>query len=91
MGIGQLYLVGPNDLGGVEIYRFGSSGEPLAETSDIRFHHIPWSNFEEKDGLDEGALAAGVLRPRFLSLDENIALTRVERGGATCLATSGIT
>lgn len=81
VGIGQLYLVVPNDLEGVEIYRFGSAGDQLAETPDIRFHHIPWSNFAEKDGLDEEALAAGVLQPRFLSLDENIARTSIERGG----------
>ena len=66
----------------LEIYRIGGAGAPKpAASNEVRFHQLHWSDFTEKTGLEEEALAAGVLQPFFLDADENIALTTPQRGG----------
>ena len=76
----HLALVGA--ISALEIYRIGGEGEPKpVESNEVRFHQLHWSAFTEKTGLEEEALAAGILQPFFLDADENIALTTPQRGG----------
>ena len=66
----------------LEIYRIGGAGAPKpAASNEVRFYQLHWSDFTEKTGLDEEALAGGILQPFFLYADENIALTTSQRGG----------
>ena len=67
--------------GGLEVFRIGGEGEPGPDQPGVNFHQLQWSEFKEKEGFDEEAFAAGILRPFFLHPDENIALTSLARGG----------
>ena len=68
----------------LEIFRIGGENfPPPPEASDpaVAFTLVPWSDFLEKDGFDDEAFAAGTLRPLFLTPEDNIALTSLNRGG----------
>ncbi len=70
--------------GALEIYRIGGEDlPPPPEASDpaVQFHRVPWGDFLEMDGFDEEAFAQGILRPLFLTPEDNIALTSLSRGG----------
>ena len=69
------------EAGGLEIFRIGGEAEPRPDQPGMVFHQLQWSNFAEQFGLDQEALGQGILRPRFLSMEENIARTALERGG----------
>ena len=68
----------------LDIYRIGGENlppPPEAENPSVNFYRVPWSDFIEKDGFDEAAFAEGILRPLFLTPEDNIALTSIVRGG----------
>ena len=70
--------------GALEIFRIGGENfPPPPEASDpaVTFTPVPWSDFLEKDGFDDGAFAEGILRPLFLTPEDNIALTSLSRAG----------
>ena len=71
--------------GALEIFRIGGENlPPPPEASDpsVTFTPVPWSDFLEKDGFDDEAFAAeDILRPLFLTPEDNIALTSLTRGG----------
>ena len=70
--------------GALEIFRIGGENfPPPPEASDpaVTFTPVPWSDFLEKDGFDDGAFAESILRPLFLTPEDNIALTSLSRGG----------
>ena len=73
--------------GGLEVFRIGGEGEPVPDQPGVNFHQLQWSDFKEKEGFDEEAFAAGILRPFFLHPDENIALTSLARGGGLLVNT----
>ena len=86
-GLLQGALVGV--AGGVDVFRIGGTDEPVPEQPGVEFHQLQWADFEEMAGLDEEALAAGILRPIFLTPDKNIALTSVARGGGPWVQVTG--
>ena len=86
-GLVQGALVGV--AGGVDVFRIGGTDEPVPEQPGVEFHQLQWADFEEMAGLDEEALAAGILRPIFLTPDKNIALTSVARGGGPWVQVTG--
>jgi len=65
----------------LEIYRIGKADESRVDQPGVSYHHLPWSDFVEKQGLDEEAFAQDVLRPLFMAAGENIANTSLARGG----------
>ena len=71
--------------GALEIFRIGGENlPPPPEASDpsVTFTPVPWSDFLEKDGFDDEAFAEeDILRPLFLTPEDNIALTSLTRGG----------
>ena len=70
--------------GALEIFRIGGENfPPPPEASDpaVTFTPVPWSDFLGKDGFDDGAFAEGILRPLFLTPEDNIALTSLSRAG----------
>ncbi|MXX37461.1 MAG: hypothetical protein F4Z85_05180 [Gemmatimonadetes bacterium] len=70
--------------GALEIFRIGGENfPPPPEASDpaVTFTPVPWSDFIEKDGFDDEAFAEDILRPLFLTPEDNIALTSLIRGG----------
>lgn len=75
----------PGRSGALEIFRIGGENlPPPPEASDpsVTFTPVPWSDFLEKDGFDDGAFAEeDILRPLFLTPEDNIALTSLTRGG----------
>jgi hypothetical protein len=78
------YLVLAGDASALEIFRIGGKDLPRPpEASDptVEFHQLSWSDFQERDGFNEEAFAEGILRPLQLSLEDNIALTSISRGG----------
>lgn len=76
--------------GAVEIYRLGGEDVPRPTQAGVHFHQLSWSDFEEEQSLDAGALAAGVLRPIFLTPATNIALTSADRRGGPYVRVSGV-
>jgi len=78
-GLAHLALSG--GAGALEIFRIGGADQPRPDQPGVEFHQLQWSDFAEKEGLDEEAFAAGVLRPLFLDPGKNIALTSLARGG----------
>ena len=84
--IAALALAMPADRSGaLEIFRIGGENlPPPPEASDpsVTFTPVPWSDFLEKDGFDDEAFAEeDILRPLFLTPEDNIALTSLTRGG----------
>ncbi len=75
-GMAELALAGGT--AALDIYRVGGEGEPRPAVGT--FHQLSWDQLSSMEGLDAQALAAGVLRPYFLTPDQNIALTSVARG-----------
>ncbi len=71
--------------GALEIFRIGGENlPPPPEASDpsVTFTPVPWSDFLEKDGFDDEVFAEeDILRPLFLTPEDNIALTSLTRGG----------
>ena len=70
--------------GALEIFRIGGENfPPRPEASDpaVTFTSMPWSDFLAKDGFDDDAFSDNVLRPLFLTPEDNIALTSLSRGG----------
>ncbi|MDE2734884.1 MAG: gliding motility-associated C-terminal domain-containing protein [Gemmatimonadota bacterium] len=71
--------------GALEIFRIGGENlppPPEASDSSVTFTPVPWSDFLEKDGFDDEAFAEeDILRPLFLTPEDNIALTSLTRGG----------
>ncbi|MSR82170.1 MAG: hypothetical protein EXS58_04500 [Candidatus Latescibacteria bacterium] len=65
----------------LEVFRIGGASEPPPNQPGVNFHQLQWSDFAEKEGLDEEVFAMGVLQPLFLAPEENIALASVDRGG----------
>ena len=65
----------------LEVYRIGGADKPRVELPEVNYHQLQWSDFTEQQGLDEEALARGVLRPLFMNAGENIARTSLARGG----------
>ena len=62
--------------GALEIFRIGGENlPPPPEASDpaVTFTPVPWSDFIEKDGFDDEAFAEDILRPLFLTPEDNIA------------------
>ena len=78
---GLVHLALAGGVGALEVYRIGGADQPRPEGSGINFHQLQWGDFEEREGLEEDALAAGVVRPFFLNPDDDIARTSVIRGG----------
>jgi hypothetical protein len=76
--------------GAVEIYRIGGEDLPRPSEAGVNFHQLSWSDFEEEQSLDTEALAAGMLRPIFLTPATNIALTSPERNGGPYVRVSGV-
>ena len=76
--------------GAVEIYRLGGEDVPRPSQAGVNFHQLSWSDFEEEQSLDAGALAAGTLRPIFLTPATNIALTSADRRGGPYVRVSGV-
>ena len=76
--------------GAVEIYRLGGEDVPRPTQAGVNFHQLSWSDFEEEQSLDAGALAAGTLRPIFLTPATNIALTSADRRGGPYVRVSGV-
>ena len=76
--------------GAVEIYRIGGEDVPRPTQAGVNFHQLSWSDFEEEQSLDPAALAAGVLRPIFLTPATNIALTSADRRGGPYVRVSGV-
>lgn len=76
--------------GAVEIYRIGGEDVPAPSAPGVNFHQLSWSDFEEEQSLDAAALAAGVLRPIFLTPATNIALTSAARRGGPYVRVSGV-
>ena len=76
--------------GAVEIYRIGGEDLPRPSEAGVNFHQLSWSDFEEEQSLDTEALAAGTLRPIFLTPATNIALTSPERNGGPYVRVSGV-
>ncbi len=70
--------------GALEIFRIGGENfPPPPEAADpaVTFTPVPWSDFLGKDGFDDEAFAEGILRPLFLTPEDNIALTSLRRAG----------
>lgn len=65
----------------LEVYRIGGEDQPRPAPAGVVFHQLSWGALAEKQGLDEEALAQGVLRPIFVRPEENIARTSIDRGG----------
>lgn len=76
--------------GALEVYRIGGEELPKPEGAGITFHQLSWNQFTEKQGLDDQALAQGVLRPIFVDPEDNIALTSFARGGGPYVRVSGV-
>ena len=76
--------------GAVEIYRIGGEYLPRPSGAGVNFHQLSWSDFEEEQSLDAEALAAGTLRPIFLTPATNIALTSADRNGGPYVRVSGV-
>lgn len=76
--------------GAVEIYRLGGEDVPRPSQAGVNFHQLSWSDFEEEQSLDAEALAAGTLRPIFLTPATNIALTSADRRGGPYVRVSGV-
>ena len=76
--------------GAVEIYRLGGEDVPRPSQAGVNFHQLSWSDFEEEQSLDAGALDAGTLRPIFLTPATNIALTSADRRGGPYVRVSGV-
>ncbi|MSR83178.1 MAG: hypothetical protein EXS58_09680 [Candidatus Latescibacteria bacterium] len=75
----------------LEIYRIGGESLPAPQEPGVNFHQLSWGDFKEKQGLDEQALSQeGVLRPIFITKDDNIALTSVARGGGPYVRVGGV-
>ena len=86
---GLFHLALTGSAGAVEIFRIGGEDEPRPDQPGVIFHQLSWSDFAEQAGLDEEALARGILRPIYLDPDENIALTSVARGGGPWVRVTG--
>ena len=67
----------------LEVYRIGGADRPRVDLPEVNYHQLQWSDLAEQQGLDEEALARGVLRPLFMEAGENIALTSLARDGGT--------
>lgn len=67
--------------GGLEVFRIGGEDQPRPAQAGVDFHQLSWKDFAEKQGLDEDALAQGMVRPVFVQPEENIARTSLARGG----------
>ena len=71
--------------GALEIFRIGGENlppPPEASEPSVTFTPVPWSDFLEKDGFDDEVFAEeDILRPLFLTPEDNIALTSLTRGG----------
>jgi hypothetical protein len=65
----------------LEIYRIGGEDLPRPEQGGVIFHQLSWGEYVEKQGLDEEALARGVLRPIFARPEDNMARASIDRGG----------
>ena len=74
----------------MEIYRIGGEDVPRPSEAGVNFHQLSWSDLEAEQSLDAKALAAGTLRPIFLTPTTNIALTSTERRGGPYVRVSGV-
>ena len=89
--VGLLHIALSGEAGSVEIFRIGGPDEPLPDRPGVTLHQLPWRDFEELFGLDEAALAGGIVRPIFLTPEVNIALTSLARGGGPLIQVSNAT
>ena len=74
----------------LEIYRIGGEDEPRPDQVGVNFHQLHWSDFKDKQSLDEEAFSRGVLQPIQLNPETNIASTSVDRGGGPYVRVSGV-
>ena len=74
----------------LEVYRIGGEDEPRPNQIGVNFHQLLWSDFIDKQSLDEEAFSEGTLRPIRLDPAKNIALTSTNRGGGPYIRVSGV-
>lgn len=74
----------------LEVYRIGGEDEPRPNQIGVNFHQLLWSDFIDKQSLDEEAFSEGILRPIRLNPTKNIALTSTNRGGGPYIRVSGV-
>ena len=75
----------------LEIYRIGGASLARPDTvAGINFHQLSWDDFRDKEGLDEAAFSAGVLRPIFVQPGDDLARTSLDRGGGPYVRVSGV-
>ena len=73
------------DANGVILYRIGSplssSERDSINNAGIEFRKIDWSASQLQEALEMDSLEAGSLQPNFIDIDEDIAVTLLEREG----------